>query len=86
MHFVLVLVFFLGFLPPWCVSDLAELVVAVAARSGDTANKFADKLGIPKSYEGYEKLANDPEIDIIYIGTITALHKDHALMCIWGTL
>ena len=57
-------------------------VVAVAARSASSAEAFAAKLGIPKSYEGYEALAADPDIDIVYIGTITALHKEHALMCI----
>lgn len=59
-------------------------VVAVAARSAASAKKFAEKLGIAKSYEGYEHLANDPDVDIVYIGTITALHKEHALMCIAG--
>lgn len=57
-------------------------VVAVAARSAASAKDFAEKLGIPKFYEGYENLANDPDVDIVYIGTITALHKAHALMCI----
>ena len=56
--------------------------VAVAARSQDSAQAFADKMGLPKAYEGYEALAADPDIDIVYIGTITALHKEHALMCI----
>ena len=59
-------------------------VVAVAARSAASAKKFAEKLGIAKSYEGYEHLANDPDVDIVYVGTITALHKEHALMCIAG--
>lgn len=37
-------------------------VVAVAARSEESAKKFADTFEIPKFYEGYEKLAADKEI------------------------
>ena len=37
-------------------------VVAVAARSESSAKKFADRFTIPKSYQGYEKLAADAEI------------------------
>lgn len=37
-------------------------VVAVAARDGEKAKEFALKFDIPKSYEGYEKLAKDPDV------------------------
>lgn len=37
-------------------------VLAVAARNLASAREFADRHGIPRSYEGYEKLAKDPEI------------------------
>lgn len=46
------------------------LVVAVAARSKASADKFAKSFGIPRAYEGYEALAADPDVDVIYIGTI----------------
>lgn len=51
-----------------------HVVVAVAARSLDSAKKFAELHNIPKAYDSYEKLAKDPEIDVIYIGTI---HPEH---------
>lgn len=57
-------------------------VVAVAARSADSAASFAAEWSIPRSYEGYDKLAADPDVDIVYCGTITPLHKEHVLMCI----
>ena len=37
-------------------------VVAVAARSEESAKKFADTFKIARSYAGYEKLASDKEI------------------------
>jgi predicted dehydrogenase len=57
-------------------------VVAVAARSAASAQSFADEWGIARAYEGYEKLAADGEVDVVYCGTITPLHKEHVLMMI----
>lgn len=37
-------------------------VVAVAARSESSAKEFAELFKIPKYYEGYEKLAADPDV------------------------
>lgn len=41
-------------------------VVAIASRS-EKVHEIAEKLEIPKAYESYEALLNDPEIDVIYI-------------------
>ncbi|MDX2413112.1 MAG: Gfo/Idh/MocA family oxidoreductase, partial [Woeseiaceae bacterium] len=49
-------------------------VAAVAARSLDSAAEFAGKYGIGKTYQGYEKLFSDPDIDAVYIGTPHTLH------------
>jgi len=49
-------------------------VAAVAARSLDSAAEFADKYGVGKTYQGYEKLFSDPDIDAIYIATPHTLH------------
>lgn len=68
------------------VRDLAYAegaeVAAVAARSLESAQEFADKFGIAKAYGSYEELAGDPEIDIVYIGTIHPAHKDNMLLCL----
>jgi dihydrodiol dehydrogenase / D-xylose 1-dehydrogenase (NADP) len=37
-------------------------IVAVAARSEESAKEFAERFNIPKFYAGYEKLAADPDI------------------------
>jgi dihydrodiol dehydrogenase / D-xylose 1-dehydrogenase (NADP) len=49
-------------------------VVAVAARSKESADQFAATFDIPQAYEGYEALANDPNVDVIYIGTVAQTH------------
>ncbi|MCS0542599.1 Gfo/Idh/MocA family oxidoreductase, partial [Aeromonas veronii] len=53
-------------------------VVAVASESGK-AKDFAAELGIPKHYESYTDLLNDPEIDAVYIPLPNQLHKQWAI-------
>ena len=50
-------------------------VVAVASRSPERAREFADRFGIERAY-GYEDLAADPDVDIVYIGTPHPRHAD----------
>ncbi|MEN3322376.1 Gfo/Idh/MocA family oxidoreductase [Mariniflexile soesokkakense] len=59
----------------------AELF-AVASRSQEKADAFAEKHGATKAYDSYEALANDPNIDAVYIATPHALHKENAIMCL----
>lgn len=44
------------------LSEKDHKVVAVAARSLDSAQKFADLHGISQAYEGYAALAKNPNI------------------------
>jgi predicted dehydrogenase len=55
---------------------------AVGSRSQETADKFAKKYNATKTYKGYEALAADPEIDIIYIGTPGAFHHQDVTMAL----
>ncbi|KAG5897496.1 hypothetical protein JTB14_031118 [Gonioctena quinquepunctata] len=48
--------------------------VAVAARSKASADKFAKDHEIPNSYEGYEGLAKDKDVDIVYVGNLNTQH------------
>eukprot|EP00095_Tigriopus_kingsejongensis_P006888 maker-scaffold125_size330479-snap-gene-1.7 protein:Tk06888 transcript:maker-scaffold125_size330479-snap-gene-1.7-mRNA-1 annotation:"trans- -dihydrobenzene- -diol dehydrogenase" len=57
-------------------------VVAVAARGQKSADAFAAKFGIKKAYEGYEKLAQDPDVEVVYIGSINTTHLDLCRMMI----
>ncbi|NBD24156.1 Gfo/Idh/MocA family protein [Paenibacillus glycinis] len=59
-------------------------VCAAAARSLDKAQAFADKFGIPRAYGSYEELAQDPEIDIVYVGTLHPAHRDNVMTCLRG--
>ena len=59
----------------------AELY-AVGSRSQEKADAFAQKFGATKAYNSYEGIANDPNIDAVYIATPHALHKENALMCL----
>lgn len=58
----------------------AELA-AVASRTIDSANEFAEKYNIPKAYATYQELADDPEIDAVYIGTPHTFHLENSVMC-----
>lgn len=48
---------------------------AVASRSQEKADAFAQKFGAKRAYGSYDDLFNDPNVDIIYIGTP---HDSHA--------
>jgi predicted dehydrogenase len=54
---------------------------AVASRTREKADAFARKYGIKKSYSTYQALADDPEVDVIYIGTPHTFHLENAVMC-----
>jgi predicted dehydrogenase len=57
-------------------------IQAVGARSLASAQAFAAKFNIPNVHEGYQALVNDPEVDIIYIGTPNQLHLEHAKLAL----
>jgi len=58
----------------------AELA-AVASRKLEPAQEFAKKYNIPKAYATYQELADDPDIDVIYIGTPHTFHLENSVMC-----
>ncbi len=58
----------------------AELT-AVASRSTEKAAEFAEKYKIQKAYSSYQELADDQDIDVVYIGTPHTFHLDNSVMC-----
>lgn len=54
----------------------------VAARDVSRAENFARRFGAKKAYEGYEALAEDKDVDLIYIATPHSFHYENAKMCI----
>lgn len=55
-------------------------VVAVAARDLSRAEDFAKRFDIPKAYGSYLELAQDPNVEIVHIGTLHVHHLEVALL------
>jgi predicted dehydrogenase len=55
---------------------------AVASRSQEKADEFAFQYKASKAYNSYEALANDPNIDAVYIATPHVLHKENTILCL----
>ena len=51
-------------------------VIAVGARNLDKAKEFAAKFEIPKACGSYDELAKDPEIDVVYVGSVCFTHLE----------
>lgn len=68
------------------VQTLADLpdaeLVAVGSRSQQTADAFGEAFNVPKRYGNYEGVANDPDVDVIYVATPNSLHYENSLMCL----
>lgn len=59
----------------------AELV-AVGSRSQDRADAFADEFDVPRRHDSYQALADDPDVDAIYISTPHSAHMDESIRCL----
>ncbi|XP_077375881.1 trans-1,2-dihydrobenzene-1,2-diol dehydrogenase-like isoform X2 [Festucalex cinctus] len=55
-------------------------IVAVAARNLERAQEFGKKHSIRASYGSYEELAQDPNIDVVYVGVIHPFHLKSCLL------
>jgi len=51
-------------------------IAAVASRSLEKANAFADTYGIPNRHASINALANDPDVDIVYVATPHSCHYE----------
>ncbi|HEX2575043.1 MAG TPA: Gfo/Idh/MocA family oxidoreductase [Aquihabitans sp.] len=64
--------------------DLAHVdgavVTAVGSRSADTAQAFAHEHGIAHEHGSYEALADDPDVDIVYVASPHPWHAEHTLL------
>jgi predicted dehydrogenase len=55
-------------------------VVAVGSRSADRAAAFAERFGIPRAVGSYEALADDPDVDVVYVATPHTRHAADTLL------
>ncbi len=62
-------------------SDYAELY-AVGSRDINRSAKFASDHGFKKYYGSYEELAEDPQVDIVYIASPHSFHREQAILCL----
>jgi predicted dehydrogenase len=61
--------------------DNVELY-AVGSRDKSRAEEFASVYGYKKFYGSYEELAEDREVDVIYIASPHSHHFEHTMMCL----
>ena len=65
---------------------LAELpdaqLVGVGSRSLETAQAFATDFGATRAHGSYDALAQDPEVEVVYIATPHTLHAENGLLCL----
>jgi len=59
-----------------------QKLVAVASRSLDRAQDFADTWGIANAYGNYSELLANPDVDVVYIAAQQHVHRDLALQSI----
>ena len=57
-------------------------IVAVGSRSNEKAKEFGDKYKTPRHYGSYQELADDKDIDIIYVATPHNFHCENTILCL----
>jgi predicted dehydrogenase len=55
---------------------------AIVSRSMENARDFAARHGIEKAFDNYDKMLEDPDIDVVYIGTPHTTHKHLAVQAL----
>ena len=55
---------------------------AVGSRDADRSAQFAADFGFRKHYGSYEELANDSEVEIIYVASPHSHHYEHVMLCL----
>lgn len=67
-------------------ADLVDLpdaeVVAVASRTEESAKAFAERFGIERAYGEWGALAEDADIDVVYVATPHSAHRAAAGLCL----
>jgi predicted dehydrogenase len=63
--------------------DYADLV-AVGSRSAGGAREFAEEFSVPHRHADYESLAEDEDVDVVYVATPNPFHREHCLLCLRG--
>lgn len=67
--------------PAWLALPEIECY-AVASRSQERAQAFAQEFGFQKVYSSYEEMVRDPEVELVYIATPHSHHYEHMMLCL----
>jgi predicted dehydrogenase len=57
-------------------------VVAVGSRHRESADRFADRFGIPCRHASYEDLVADPDVEAVYVATPHPMHHADTLLAL----
>jgi predicted dehydrogenase len=57
-------------------------VIAVGSRSQEAAQAFADRFDIPRAYGSWQALADDPDVDVVYVATPHSAHHAATMICL----
>ena len=74
----------------WIAEKMAEAlapltdycVYAIASRSIEKANDFAQRWNVPKAYGSYEEMVSDNDVDLVYIATPHSHHYPHTMLAL----
>jgi predicted dehydrogenase len=55
---------------------------AVASKDKERARLFASEFKADRFYDSYESMANDSNIDVVYIATPNSFHYQHSMLCL----
>lgn len=55
---------------------------AVASRDYGRAKEFANQWGFEKAYGSYQEMAEDPNVELVYIASPHSHHYEHAKLCL----
>jgi predicted dehydrogenase len=73
-----------GYIAKKFAAALQELpeakLLAVGSRSPERAESFGHEFAVPHRYANYTELANDPQIDVVYVATRHPSHQNNVLL------
>mmetsp|Transcript_12240 Transcript_12240/g.15265 ORF Transcript_12240/g.15265 Transcript_12240/m.15265 type:complete len:365 (+) Transcript_12240:157-1251(+) len=81
----------------WCIlgtgaiaTDMVQIllqlpsttVLAVGSRTQSSADRFANRWGIPRRYSSYADATADPDVDVVYVATPSLRHVEDCLLAL----
>lgn len=66
------------------ISMMSDQVMpyAIASRDIKKAKRLADKYNFLKAYDSYEKMLEDPDVDVVYVASPNSFHYEHVKLCL----